>query len=472
MFFTRYLLRELRRRMRQAIVIGLGLALGVGLVITVTAASAGVQDAQAAVLHSLYGIGTDITVTKQPKRPGEKRTDVPPSKGTGNGPSMCINGSCTTSSGGKIDSLTPQAYGTMADSAVASVAGLAGVKTAVGGLLLNDTQVTVPKQGSNSMPQPKTFTVDGVDLAHRGLGPFSSGTVSSGRNFTASDADSNVAVVDSNYARSNGIKKGDTIKVGGRSFTVIGLVSQPQGSNPPNVYIPLARAQAIATGPGSDSSLKHKINTIYVQATNNTGISAVQKEISKLLPSATVTTSSDLADQVTGSLSSTATLANVLGRWLSVLVLIAAFAVAALLTMAAVARRAREFGTLKALGWRTRRIIAQVMGESVSVGILGGAAGVGLGFAGAAIITAIAPTLSATLAGSTGPKLTTVGPGAPQHNTPDTSHTVSVPLAASVPHNAIVLAVVLAIVGGLVAGAFASWRIARLRPVDALARVA
>ena len=60
---------------------------------------------------------------------------------------------------------------------------------------------------------------------------------------------------------------------------------------------------------------------------------------------------------MTGSLSSTAKLANELGKWLSVLVLIAAFAVASLLTMAAVSRRAREFGTLKALGWRSRRIV-------------------------------------------------------------------------------------------------------------------
>jgi hypothetical protein len=41
--FVTYLLRELRRRMRQAIFIALGLALGVGLVITVTAASDGVR---------------------------------------------------------------------------------------------------------------------------------------------------------------------------------------------------------------------------------------------------------------------------------------------------------------------------------------------------------------------------------------------------------------------------------------------
>ena len=34
--------------------------------ITVTAAAAGVKNAQASVLHSLYGVGTDITVTKAP----------------------------------------------------------------------------------------------------------------------------------------------------------------------------------------------------------------------------------------------------------------------------------------------------------------------------------------------------------------------------------------------------------------------
>ena len=66
MFFFTYLRRELRRRMRQAVFIALGLALGVGLVITVTAASAGVKNAQGTVLHALYGVGTDVTVTKTP----------------------------------------------------------------------------------------------------------------------------------------------------------------------------------------------------------------------------------------------------------------------------------------------------------------------------------------------------------------------------------------------------------------------
>jgi hypothetical protein len=64
MFFLTYLRRELRRRMRQSVVIALGLALGIGLVITVTAASSGVKNAQTDVLSSLYGVGTNVTVTK------------------------------------------------------------------------------------------------------------------------------------------------------------------------------------------------------------------------------------------------------------------------------------------------------------------------------------------------------------------------------------------------------------------------
>jgi ABC-type antimicrobial peptide transport system permease subunit len=50
--------------------------------------------------------------------------------------------------------------------------------------------------------------------------------------------------------------------------------------------------------------------------------------------------------------------------------------------------------------------------------------------------------------------------------------TVAVPLHLPVSAGLIMLAVLLAIAGALLAGAFSSWRIARLRPADALSRVA
>jgi putative ABC transport system permease protein len=216
-----------------------------------------------------------------------------------------------------------------------------------------------------------------------------------------------------------------------------------------------------------------------VAAASAAGIPAVSKEISRLLPGATVTTEASLAREVTGSVSSAARLASDLGRWLAALVLISAFAVASLLTMAAVTRRVAEFGTLKALGWRTRRIVAQVLGEAVAMGVAGAAMGVGLGFAGAAIISAFASKLSATVPGSAGAFSLAVGqatgPGAggrvPRSPGTSASHVIAVPLHPSVTSGVVVLAVALAMAGGLLAGAIGSWRIARLQPADALSRV-
>ena len=477
MFFITYLRRELRRRMRQAIFIALGLALGIGLVVTVTAASAGVKKAQSDVLKSLYGVGTDVTVTGAAPKPITPGSTPPKGAQTfqigPGGAQVCTNGKCHNAAGQRIDHLDSGSYGAISQSKVAAVSRLKGVRAAAGGLALSDTSITIPKQfgqPGGSLPTPNSFNVQGVDTSHLSLGPLSAGTITSGRSLTGSDAHADVAVVDSGYARSNKLKTGSTVKIVGHSFRVVGIVAQPQGGSPPQVYIPLARAQAL--GKSGGKSLKNDVNTIYVKAASAASIPAVQAEIKSLLPGATVTTASSLASQVTGSLSSTARLANDLGRWLSILVLIAAFAVASLLTMAAVTRRIREFGTLKALGWRSRRIIAQVMGESLAIGIVGGAAGVALGFAGAAIITAAAPKLSATVASSSGQHLMLAGPAGAHGFSPTINHTVAVPMSASVTAAAIAAGVLLAIVGGLLAGSFGSWRIARLRPADALARVA
>lgn len=232
--------------------------------------------------------------------------------------------------------------------------------------------------------------------------------------------------------------------------------------------IPLARAQALA-------GMKHKVNTIYVTTSSASTVSTVSKEISGRLPSATVTSSSNLAGEVSGSLASTASLANDLGKWLAIAVLAVAFGLASLLTIVAVSRRVREFGTLKALGWQSRRIVTQVMGESITVGIVGGAAGVGLGILSSMLISKLAPRLSATVgpaaaAGTSGGTLT-IGGVSRNVAGPNMAHTVAVYLTAPVTVSTIVLAVVLALAGGLIAGSFGGWRAARLRPADALARV-
>ena len=213
--------------------------------------------------------------------------------------------------------------------------------------------------------------MQGVDVSDMTIGPMSSVTLSSGRELTASDANSAVVVVNSSYATQNSIKVGSTETLGGTKFTVVGIVTT---SSSEDYFMPLAEAQKISSDTG-------KVTTVYVKAASSTQISTVASEISKTASGSTVSTSADLASSVSGSLSSTASLANNLGKWLSIGVLLAAFLVAALFTMAAVGRRTREFGTLKAIGWTSGRVVRQVLGESIVTGLIGGVIGIGIGYA-------------------------------------------------------------------------------------------
>ena len=509
MFFT-YLRRELRRRMRQAIFISVGLALGIGLVITVTAASSGVKAAQGTVLQNLYGVGTAATVTKTP---------TAGSFGTGNRNFNFKPGSTV-----KIDDLTAtRSLGTLDDSVITTISKLNGVAGVGGALTASDVDTTfkIPDfssggaggggagggggggggrgggggggfRGPGGFNAGNAVSVDGIDLSSsaQALGPLSNGTLTSGRTLKSSDASSDVAVVDSSYAKSASLKAGSTVTLASTKFTVVGIVTEPASDSSADVYVPLARAQALSSTTG-------KVNTIYVAADSSSAISAVQKEIQKAVPGSTVTTSADLASEVTGSLSSASSLANNLGKWLAIAVLIAAFLLASLLTMSAVSRRVREFGTLKALGWRSRRVIGQVMGESIAMGIIGGAVGIGLGFLGAEIVQKASKPLTASVGPTTGSATPGGartfggggggggfggggtggggggfgGGGAGRFRATAATHATTVHLTAPVTLNIIILAVVLAVAGGLIAGMLGGWRAARLRPAAALARV-
>jgi ABC-type antimicrobial peptide transport system permease subunit len=202
-------------------------------------------------------------------------------------------------------------------------------------------------------------------------------------------------------------------------------------------------------------------------------VSGIKSSIQKALPKATVSTSSDLAGQVSGSLSSASGLANDLGKWLSIAVLVVVFLTASLFTLSAVTRRTAEFGTLKALGWRSRRVVGQVMGESLTLGILGGIVGIALGFGGAALVKAFAPPLSATVGNSAfgtaraAGAAQRFGPGGPFGQAQQALHTVDVHLGAPITLSALLLAVLLAVAGGLIAGSLGGWRASRLRPAAA-----
>ncbi|MET7617034.1 ABC transporter permease [Streptomyces sp. NPDC005408] len=479
MFFI-YLRRELRRRRKAALVVASGLALGIALVIVVNSVSSGMNRAQDKVLESLYGLGTDMTVTKAAAPPGEGDTTRKPR--------FAFDAKGDNDAAQSKDLVMVEGFETLAASTVAQVGKQDGVADAVGGLSVRVMKVngqfkrgevqqqpgqqrggpaTGEVQGGGAAFDVNSYTVYGTDVAHQGLGPLTSSKITSGRTFKSTETAAKAAVVDSAYAKEQKLTVGKTITVKGTKYSIIGIATADSGDAAANVYLPLAQAQTLADA-------KNKVTTVYVQATDSQRIDSIKQAIQKNISGTTVTTSADLADTVSGSLSTASDLAAGVGKWLSYLVLAAAFLVAGLLTSAAVSRRVREFGTLKALGWRSGRVTRQVAGEALVNGLVGGALGIGIGLAGAWAITAFSPTLTAQLGGGGGGGGGRVfagggGQGGPARQA--ASRALDIALTAPVSLTTIGLAVALAVAGGLVAGGFGGWRASRLRPADALRRV-
>jgi len=510
MFLT-YLRRELTNRKKQTVIIAIGMALAIALVVIVSSISSGVKTAQSSVLQSVYGVGTDITVSK---------TATPSS--SGGRPSFDFGDQDSSDSSGSTNlsqsrlSVSP-GTSTLSAANLKTVTATDGVKAATGVLTLQNSTFsgTVQQQDSSSDSSDSSsssgtstqqgppsggggggfgggsfdvdsFSVTGIPVSGDAVGPLTSTEITKGRTFAAKDAGKDVVVLDASYAKSESKAVGDTVSIGGTDFTVIGIVSSTGSASTTgsNTYIPLDTAQSLA-------DLDGKVTSIYVSAESSSDVSSIKTALQKQLTSATVSTESDLASSVSGSLSTASSLVSNLGTWLSILVLAAAFLIAILFTISGVTRRTREFGTLKAIGWSNGRITRQVAGESLVQGLIGGVIGAAAGLIGILVVNVISPTISASASTSTrgagggggmpGGAATAAAGSGTTGGAPaggfggggaSTAATTDVVLHAPVTVEVILLAIGLAILGGLIAGALGGWRASRLRPAEALRSVA
>lgn len=479
MVYLGYMFSELRRRRGRTALTAFGLAVGIALVIAVSALSAGLDNAQAEVLKPLTGVGTDMSVTRpvqisngnlSPSERAQLRREGGPRRvGFGN---LKAGAKFT-----RTDYMSSEL--SFAASKVEAVEKLANVDRAVGGLNLNLTTVsgTVPKQstapqqqqgpptqGTFNGPRSVNFNsiaVSGVDPSSTDLGAITSDELTSGTWFTS--ATKRQAILNVNYATQKNKQVGDTIKLAGKTYTVVGIAKTPVGGSSSDVYIDLTQLQKLSSRTG-------RINTMYVRATSAGKVEAVSASISKTISGASVTTAKSLANQITGTLSTAKSLTSKLGLALEAVALIGSLMIASLLTLTSVSKRFRELGTLKAIGWQQRTIVRQIAGESLFQGFLGGVLGVVLGLIAAAAITAFGPELKATFDSGTGNSGPFFGPPGAQQAVANAAST-TVKLAADVSPALIVGAVGLAILGGLLSGTVGALRAARLRPADALRHI-
>jgi len=306
-----------------------------------------------------------------------------------------------------------------------------------------------------------TYTAAGVDPANPDVGLVTRAQLTSGSWIVAGAPDQvllNVA-----YANKNSDQVGSTLTINGTTFTVVGLVNPTLTGNTADVYFPLSTLQTMA-------GKSNRITQILVKASNASSVDKVAAEIKAALPGAEVVTTKTLADQVTGSLADAQKLATRLGGAVGVIVLVAAFAIAVLLTLSSVAKRIREIGTLRAVGWSKSRVVRQIVGETLGIGVLGGLLGVGVGYVAAIAVGAFSPQLTATTTGVTGLSSSSLA-GLFGQAAQAVAHTSTVALKAPVHPMTLAIGVAFALLGGLLAGAFGGWRAARLSPAEALRTV-
>ncbi len=482
MFFLRYMAAELRRRKARTLLTALGLGVGVGLVVTVAALSDGLDRAQREVLRPLTGVGTDLSVTRPVNLKGgllglsaEEREQLEDEN-----PAANVQLSDLGKAGERFErtefvSVSQLSFPAAVVDAVRTVE---GVREVAGALTLNSILAsgTVPELDPGTPPQfqrpPDDLDLDsrsvtGIDLRTPDVAPVTPAQVIEGRYLRGARE----ALLNEAYAQRIGSGVGERIEIDERRLKVVGIVRSPLGGQSSDVYVQLSVLQKLADREG-------RVNVVNVRARDAAVVPAVARAIPTLLPRASVTTAEQLADRIGGSLVDAQKLSDRLGTALAAVALVAALLIASLLTLAGVAKRTRELGTLRAIGWPQRLVVRQVGMESLAVGLIGGIFGAGVGLAGVALIDAIGISLKASVAG---PARTAPGGGAggPQGEILESvfgqggvqTGAESVKVDAALDPELLLLAIGLALAVGLLAGAAGALRAARLRPADALRSV-
>ena len=163
------------------------------------------------------------------------------------------------------------------------------------------------------------------------------------------------------------MKVGDLIRLTGGTFKVVGIYSSGDGFEDAASIVSLSDAQQLL-------QKQRQVGAVQVKVEDPREIETLRARLEEQFPRLSVSQSGDVADQ--------AQMVQYIQVFAVIIALLALLVGGVGMTntvMMSMFERTREIGTLRAIGWRRRRVMVLIFGESLLLGLFGGAIGCALG---------------------------------------------------------------------------------------------
>lgn len=251
--------------------------------------------------------------------------------------------------------------GMIQQSTVDELQNIGGVIDVAGELSYSESSSSQP-----SMSQGGSGNPNGGDMTNSILGIEASKLSLAGideLNGTAFEDNSKEAIIGSQYAMMNNLSIGDNITIHNTEFEITGIYETGSMFADSTIYVPIDTLQNI-----SESDEYSSVLVKTAEDANDTIISDKIKDKFYDLSTLTSDEISSMMTNVTGILNTASLAVSGLA------IIVGAIGIINTMVMT-VYERTKEIGVLKSIGWKPRRILLMIMGETLVLTILSGIVG-------------------------------------------------------------------------------------------------
>lgn len=268
--------------------------------------------------------------------------------------------------------------GSIDEARVTDIRNISGIKDTAG-ILRTSARL---EDGSSSSFGPQGFTVSGIDsdkLYIVGIDSINGTVFSSG--------DANEIIIGKTAVQNLNKTVGDTVTLFNKDFKITGTFETGNFITDAGAYIALDKLQNLTDN-------EDEVSTIAVKINDNSNATEVGKSIEDAYPDElSTTTGSAQMDRINQGLSFIDT-----ATWAISLLAIVIGGVGVINTMImSVYERTREIGVLKAVGWRSRRILGMILGESIVLTLIAALVGIIVGIVGVEVLLSLTPSTEGIL---------------------------------------------------------------------------